>query len=152
MCQWCIFTSYDASKKKRRYPKFWGISIKFPSITWVGCFLFRNVKPWRKVSKNLVSCIQATQGITGRNPLISLAKPWIYGSGWAQFTSNRTSPSTVRQGQHRSTNRYLRRWIHDIAWLHAKRLSRCQAACKSRKDSWPRCTGSPAAILASRRG
>ena len=40
----------------------------------------------RKVSKkNWVSCIQATQGITGRNPLISLAKPWIYGSGWAQI-------------------------------------------------------------------
>lgn len=41
---WCF-------QKKQRYPKFWGISIKFPSITWVGCFLFRNLKPWGKPQK-----------------------------------------------------------------------------------------------------
>ena len=128
VCQWCI-------------------------LPWVGFFLFRNLKPWGKCREIWLYPSHARHHRPQPTHLLSETMD-LDGRSLKATELSEIPGDKVNIGQLTAIYGVVESRIEIDAWhcMAAKRLSRCQAACKSRKDSWPRCTGSPAAILASHRG
>ncbi len=115
--------------------------------------VFRNLKPWEKSPKIWLYPSHARHHRPQPTHLLSETMD-LDGRSLKATELSEIPGDKVNIGQLTAIYGVVESRMAIDAWhcMAAKRLSRCQAACKSRKDSWPRCTGSPAAILASHRG